>query len=239
MGEKAENESEGTGGQRSRGARRQLRRAGSSRRPNGRSVLGGALVATAAVGVLLSQRAATAAPTTAYVVAVRHVPAGASLKAADLGTVTAELPADTTAISKAEAEELLGRTTRVPLEPMDLVRSGDVFDRGRFGPGAANEVVLDLPPAAAMHGALDVGDRVTVLSTDPDSSGTTTVATGVLVTAVHGDDEDAIGIDGGVRVRIGVPDLATAEAVVDAAIRSDVTLVLPAPGTGSDMEAER
>ncbi len=239
MGEKSEQETEDSGVDRSGRARHRMRRLGAARRPNSRSVLGGALVATAAIGVLLSQRAATAAPTTAYVVAVRQVPAGASLSAADLGTITAQLPDDATVFSKADAEELLGRTTRVPLQPMDLVRTGDVFDRGRFGPGAANEVVLDLPPAAAMHGALDTGDRVTVLSTDPDSTGTTTVATDVLVTSVHGDDEDAIGVDGGVRVRVGVPDLPTAEAIVDAAIRSEVTLVLPAPGTAIEAEVER
>ena len=239
MGEKADQEIEDPGVERTGRARRRRRRIGATRRPTGRSVFGGALVATAAIGVLLSQRAATAAPTTAYVVAVRPVPAGASLSAADLGTVTAELPDDATTIRREDAEDLLGRTTRVPLRPMDLVRNGDVFERGRFAAGANNEVVLDLPPAAAMQGALDAGDRVTVLSTDPNSTGTTTVATGVLVTSVKGDDDDAIGQNGGVRVRVGVADLATAEAIVDAAIRSDVTLVLPAPGPGSVTEVER
>ncbi len=163
-------------------------------------------------------------------VAVREVPAGSPLSAADLGTVTAEIPDDLNTIDKADADDLIGRTTRVALRPMDLVRDGDVFESGRFGPDATNELVLDLPPAAAMHGALEAGDRVTVLSTDPDSTGTSTVATGVLVTSVQGDDDDAIGVDGGIRVRVGVADVATAEAIVDAAVRTDVTLVLPAPG---------
>lgn len=206
-------------------------RSGGFRRPTGRAVLGGALVATAAAGVLLSQRAATAPPDTSYVVAVRDVPAGQAITPADLGTINGELPSDLSAVERADADELIGRTARVTLSPMDLVRRGDVYEAGRFGTESSNEVVLELPPAAALHGTLAVGDHVTVLSTDPDGSGTTTVATGVLVTSVQDGDSEAIGADGGVRVRVGLPDSSTTERVVDAAIRSEVTLVLPGPGT--------
>lgn len=228
MGEAVDQETD----DRNAGARRHLRSriARPTLRPTPRAVVGGALVATAAIGVLLSQRAATAPPTTSYVVAVRSVPAGSTLTAADLGTVAAQLPADLSAVEKADADHLIGRRTRVALGQMDLVREGDVFEEGRFGETAANEVVLDLPPAAALHGVISVGDHVTILSTDADTTGTTTVASDVLVTGVQSQDEDAIGLDGGIRVRVGVPDIQTAQAVVDASIRSDVTLVLPAPG---------
>ena len=72
-----------------------------------------------------------------------------------------------------------------------------------------------------------------MLSTDPDSTGTRRVADAARVTAVSSPDEGGIGADGSVRVRLGLPDGETATAVVDASIRSELSLILPAP-TRSD-----
>ena len=68
-----------------------------------------------------------------------------------------------------------------------------------------------------------------MLATDPDSTGTRTVAGGALVTAVGDDGRDGIGSSSTVLVRLGLPDRDVASAVVDASIRSELSLVLPAP----------
>lgn len=198
--------------------------------PSGRAVVGGMLIASAAAGVLLAHRAADAPPEQRYVVAMVDLPIGATIDAADLGTVAAELPDDLSVVPDARAKDLIGSVTRMPLKAQDLIRPTDVVEPGRFDAPDAVEVALDLPPAHALSGTLRVGDRVQVLSTDPDGRGTTTVAQDVLVAQVGADDDtDAIGSSGHVRVRLALADTATAQAVIDASVRTEVTLALPSP----------
>jgi hypothetical protein len=104
-----------------------------------------------------------------------------------------------------------------------------VFEAGRFSPDAGVEVAVELRPASALSGTVSVGDLVDVLATDRDGPGTRTVALSARVTGVQGRDDRAIGAGGEVLVRLGLPDAATAASVVDASIRSELTLVLPAP----------
>lgn len=199
--------------------------------PSGRSLIGGVLVASAAVGVLLAHRSASDPPSTRFVVATQDVPAGSTLSSEHLGLVAAELPAGSTAVPATEVDQLIGRVTRVPITTMDLLRPHDVLEAGRFTSASAVEVELDLAPARALAGTIREGDRVDVLSTDGDGSGTITVARDAVVTLAADDDPDAsIGGLGTVRVRLSLADDATATAVVDAAVRTDVTLTLPGPG---------
>ena len=205
--------------------------------PTGRAVVGGVLIASAAVGVLLAHRAADAPPEHRYVVATVDLPVGATIEASDLGTVAADLPADLSVVVDAQAQDLVGSVTRLPLRAMDLVRPTDVVDPGRFDTPDAVEVALDLAPAPALFGTLRAGDRVHVLSTDPDGGGTRTVAHSALVAQVGSDDSaGAIGSSGQVRVRLSLPDAATAQSVVDAAVRSELTLVLPSPAAAAPAE---
>ena len=198
--------------------------------PTGRALVGGALIVTAAAGVLVAHRSASQPPSTRYVVITRQVEAGSALNAADMGTATAELPSGLSAVPADQAQQLIGRVARVPLNAMDLLRPDDLFEPGRFRSPATTEVALDLTPAQALLGTLRVGDSIDVLSTDPDGQGTATVATGVVVTEVGGDGDGGIGAAGTVQVRVGLPDPSAAEAVVDAAVRTEVTLALPPPG---------
>jgi len=116
------------------------------------------------------------------------------------------------------------------MEQLDLVRPGDVLATGRFTGPDSVEVSLELPPARALHGVIHAGSRVDVLSTDPDGDSTTVLATGVRVTSTGSDTEDdGIGASGTIRVLVSVPDAAQATALVDASLRSDITLVLPRP----------
>jgi hypothetical protein len=134
-----------------------------------------------------------------------------------------------------QADDVVGRVARTTLRPMDLLRSTDLFDAGRFSAAAATEVAVELRPAQALLGTIAVGDLVDVLSTDPDGQGTATVALAVRVSAVRGNgDDEGIGATGTVRVRLGVPDAATAEALVDASVRTELTLALPLPAPAAE-----
>ncbi len=118
------------------------------------------------------------------------------------------------------------------MSELDLVRPGDLYQRGRFVQPGSVEVPVELDASRALTGALESGSRVDVLSTDPEAEGTVVLARRVRVVDA-GDGEDGtgagIGPSDGVRLRLAVPDQDTATAVVDAAVRSQLTLVLPSP----------
>jgi pilus assembly protein CpaB len=196
--------------------------------PSSRALVGGLLVLAAAAGVLSAHRAASAPPTTRIVVVTRDLDAGEEVRAEDLGTVAAEIPDDVAVVWADSAEQMVGRVTRTSLQAMQPLRPADVFESGRFGGGRRVEVAVDLPPAQALAGSLRTGDTVDVLATDPNAVGTTTVVSGAVVSDVD-HDADAIGGSGDVRVRLAVADHGTAEALVDASRRTEVTLALPAP----------
>lgn len=197
--------------------------------PSGRALIGALLVVAAAGGVLMSHRSATQAPLEQYLVASQPLAAGITLSAGDLGAVALDLPDDMGALNAERADEVLGRVLRHDLAELELLRPGDVLDRNRFSVPGQLEVVLDLPPARALWGTVSAGDQVDVLVTDPTGSGTTTL-TRTTVVAIDGHDGDGIGARTSVQVRVAADDRTTAEQLVDAALRTELTLVLPAPG---------
>ena len=202
------------------------------RLPTGRAVVGGLLVTLAAAGVLVAHRSASQPPTTRYVVATRAVAAGATVGTDDLGTIAIELPGEISAVPSSEASDLIGRVAATALEPLELVRPGDVLSAGRFTDPESVEVSLELPPARALEGIIRTGSRVDVLVTDPDGDSTSVLATGVRVTSTGSEAEGGgggIGDSGSIRVLLSVSDSAQATALVDASLRSDITLVLPRP----------
>jgi len=212
-----------------RRSRRIPRAAVRHRLPNRRALTGAVLVAASAAGVLVAHRAAAEPPHERYVVVAKEVAAGQVLRPGDLGTLPMDLPAGVAAVSDARADELVGRVARTELAALSLVRPGDLLDPGRFVDPGSVEVALELPPARALQGTLRVGDRVDVLSTDPEGTGTSTIARWARVSGVADEERDAIGAGGTVLVRLGLADADQAAAVVDASVRSEVSLVLPAP----------
>jgi hypothetical protein len=78
--------------------------------------------------------------------------------------------------------------------------------------------------------ALRPGLRVDVLATDTERGDTSVVATGATVVERPETTDDAIGTTSGTQVDLAVGDASTAASIVDAAVRHDVTLVVPTPG---------
>lgn len=213
------------------GAANDRRTAGGGRwslpHPPARAVVGGAMVVVAVAGVLLAHGSATSPPEERVVVAVRTLVPGHEIEAEDLGTVAAELPAEVAVVPSTDAPDLVGRVVQRRIGELGLVEPGDVAPAGRRRAGSV-ELTVDLPPAAAMAGVVREGDVVQVLSTDPDGEGTAVVADAVVVDP-GGSTDGAIGSSAESRVRLAAASEETALRIVDATLRSQVTLTLPAP----------
>jgi len=182
-------------------------------------------VLAAAVGVLSAHANASRPPSNRYAVARNDLPAGHRLTAADLGVVAIDLPRGARSVPASRADQLVGRTTAVALHRLDLLRSTDLAPRN--GAGAAGVVVpLDVETARSPGAALRPGAVVTVLATDPDATGTVTIAPAATVVAVDTTDE-SLGTSTTRHVRLRVATPAAAAGLVDAAVRSTLTLTLP------------
>lgn len=143
--------------------------------PTGRAVVGGFLVALAALGVFVAYSRAAAGPSTSYVVARHDIPVGSRLTADDLTTLPMELPSVVAANAAFTNEgKVVGATTVGPIRRGELVQAGDVVQKR----SAADELEVSFSIAAsrAIGGTLRPGDRIDVLATFGSGADTYTVA---------------------------------------------------------------
>ncbi len=152
--------------------------------PGGRAVVGGFLVAVAAVGTFGAWTASTAGPRTAYVVAARDLAPGEQLTAADLTLVPMELPAGPAGAAFTDPAVLEGATLLGPLARDELVQAGSVV-RPLGGPDTV-QTSFAIDAAAALNGNLKRGERIDLLVTygSGESATVRRVATGALVVEV-------------------------------------------------------
>lgn len=199
------------------------------RLPTPRAIVGGVLIATAAASVLTAHRAAAAPPRTQYVVATREVAAGQVVDAADLGTLAVTLPEGVPAIPAGSARQLIGRTAAVNLAPLGLIRPGDLVAGEPDDPDAV-EVTFGLSRRRAPAG-LRPGLTVSVLATD-EVDGTRLLLRHVRLTRVDDTGDSLLGPGDDLRVQVAAPDDAAAAALIDAAVRSELTVVVPVRPVG-------
>lgn len=203
--------------------------------PTGRAVVGGFLVALAALGIYAGYLSSTRGPTTAYVVARRDVPIGTRLTADDLAALPMELP-DVVARDAAFASEeaLIGATTVGPVRRGELVQAGDVVKK-RSGPGEL-EVSFELESARALAGTLRPGERVDVLATF-GAGGDTYTVTVVRQARVLETSREGGGLAGGDSdvISLAVASSEEAMALTHAVNAGKVTLVR---ATGSTVSGE-
>jgi Flp pilus assembly protein CpaB len=192
-----------------RAARRAVRRAVLRRRRS--------LAALCAAGAVAAAVHATAPPppaTTSVLAAARDLPAGVALQPDDI--VSVELADD--AVPEGVVTDAVGRTLAAPL------REGEpVTDVRLVGTelAAAHPELATLPvrfPDAGLAALLEVGDRIDLVATDPQSGGAHVVATDVLVMATPAVADQQADAVPGVVVVLGVPPTAVA-AVSEASVR--------------------
>jgi hypothetical protein len=194
--------------------------------PGARPILGGLLVAVAALIAFVASRPAETGME--VLVAARDLPAGAVLGLDDLALAELDVPAAVGDRLIADPDEVLGATLRADLAANEPLWRSAVADTIDDGP--AFELALELGEAQAVGARLRPGDRVLIVTGVDDPDGVATTQLGpALVTALTS-PTDGIG-GGSLVVVLGVDDagLATALGALDDA---DVRLVRL--GSGAD-----
>ncbi len=208
---------EGNGGGRRLRPRRTL--------PGGRAVVGGFLVALAAVGIFAAYTGATADTRQGYLVSRQDLPIGHRIQSADLATLPMDLPPELRSRATRDPSRLVGTVVIGPLAKGELIQSSDVArveTEGTIGP----QVSFSIDSARALDGRLKVGELVDVVATydAAGSSQTLVVARGARV--VGRSKPTSTLSDGGKEViTLSVPTRADTLAVAHAANAGDVTLV--------------
>jgi len=188
--------------------------------PGSRAVVGGMLIAAAAVGTFVSWRQASSPPRHAYAVSSRPLQPGDPLTADDIRYQNIDLPAGVSAQAFDTPADLEGRVLVAPVGQGELLQQGVVSDQGEREPAA--EVSLALDRDRAVDGRLRPGDTVDVYATHDDA--TSAVATGVRVIAVS--DGGGSFTDGSeITVTLGLGEPEVRGAVIHAARAGQVTLV--------------
>ena len=191
--------------------------------PNGRAVLGGLLVAAAAIGTFAAWSGADAAPSTSYVVASRDLPVGRVVTAEDLELVALEAPASMAQQAFADTELVVGQRTVAPLQTGELVqRSAVVVPEGA---GGGRQVSFAIEAADALAGTLEEGEVVDLLATfgaSASTSATEVVAEGAVVARLT---EGEGASSGELVVLVTLPRSADLLAVTDAIRQGALTIV--------------
>jgi Flp pilus assembly protein CpaB len=187
--------------------------------PGGRAVLGGVLMAVAAVGVFLAYEQAGREPTAAIVVAARPIRLGEVLEASDLRTVHGELPGGAPAFARAEL--LVGHVALGPIDEGEIIQPGSVTDDPSADP--VHEVAITLPGRQIAVGRLKPGERVDVFVTYDER--TTSVVRGAQVVQIEAEDSASLTSDREITLVVAVPSDQTVAALVHALRTGDVTVV--------------
>ncbi|MFP5377035.1 MAG: SAF domain-containing protein [Acidimicrobiia bacterium] len=200
--------------------------------PGGRAVVGGFLVAAAAVGVFAGYTDATAGPRERYLVARHDLPLGHRLAAADVEAVALDLPPTLAARSYRSASQLTGAVVLGPVGKGELVQSSDVLT----GAASSGERQISFPveSARAVNGQLRRGEVVDVVATygTGGDAYTVVVVAGARV-ADRSASRDSLSTRGDEVITLALPASADALAVAHAVNAGAVTLVRTA-GASAD-----
>jgi len=192
--------------------------------PGTRAVVGGLVIAVAAVLTFWAYDQSARSPHQLYVVAAHDLVVGQRIGAADVGLVALNIPDSRLRGQVFGAPSaLLGASVISPVDAGALIEASEVVGRG--GPPGSAEISLDIGLARAVAGTLKRGEFVDVLATfgSGGSSYTTTVASHIEIVEAA---VDAGSVSGSTEVFVfAVPDAGTAEALANADVAAQVTLV--------------
>lgn len=188
--------------------------------PGGRAVLGGLLMAVAAVGVLLAYRGSGDTAGQTVVVAAHELRPGQRLASRDVRLVAADLPSASRAMAFPSVDAVIGRVVLGPVAEGELLqRGGLTADDG----AAANEIAVTLPRANVAVGRLKPGERVDVYVTRDER--TTSVVRGVMVVQIVADADRPVTSERDVEIVVAVDSGEAVAALVHAMRTGEVTIV--------------
>jgi Flp pilus assembly protein CpaB len=197
--------------------------------PGSRAVVGGFLVAAAAVGIFAAYAGAQHRGQAQYVVAAHDLAVGTRLKPADLATVTLDLPQSSRGHAFMEAGWLDGSLVIGPVAKGELLQPGSVLAAGKPPPFREVTVAVD----AQQVGGVAQGDTVDVLVTTGanESTRTDVVVGGARVLRI-GDRPGGIGGDAKPPVTFALQTFDDVTRIVQASHVGSLTMVR-ANGFGS------
>ena len=201
--------------------------------PGGRAVVGGFLVAVAAVGVFAGYTGATADQRQPYLVARRDLPLGHRITGTDLGTLPMDLPALVRSRVYRSPAQLVGATVIGPVSKGELVQSSNVL---AGGDGAGDrQISFPIDSARAVNGQLRPGESVDVLATYGTGADgyTAAVVRGARV-ADRSETRGALSDRGNEVITLAVPREADTLAVAHAVSAGTVILVRAAPAANGE-----
>ena len=191
--------------------------------PGSRAVVGGLLVAAAAVGLFAAYTGAEAGPDRSFAVARHALAAGTRLQASDLELEPMDLPPALQGRAFARASDLVGTTLLAPLERGELLQASSV---AATPPGGAARVV-SFPVDRGRLGRLKQGERVDVVATygsAPDGY-TALVLRNALVTAIDRGGS-SLGDNGATVLSVAVDDPDDELAMAHALQLAKLTVVV-------------
>ena len=131
--------------------------------PGGRAVVGGFLVALAAVGVFAGYTSSTADTRRLYLVARQDLALGHRITKADLGTLPMDLPSVLRAKVYRDPSQLLGALVIGPVSEGELVQTSNVLSKDQSP--VDRQISFPIDSARAVSGQLRRGELVDVLVT--------------------------------------------------------------------------
>jgi Flp pilus assembly protein CpaB len=195
------------------------------RLPSGRAVVGGLLVALAALAAFVAARGGQGGPTQSYVVVAHDVVAGTKLDVADLHTIAMDLPDGIAGRAFTDVSAVAGRVTVSSLAKGELVQASAVVG----GDAADPRLQLSVPVerSRALDGLVGDGERVDVLATYGSGADgqTLLVVHGAQVLRVDQGQHGALTASNDMVVLLAVGTVDDALAVTHAAQAGKITLV--------------
>ena len=209
------------------------RKVGGRRRglPNGRAVVGGLLVAVAAVLVFtVAMKGTDQGNTGSFVVAAHPLQAGSLLVPGDLATVRVSVPQSAASHMFRSASALNGRTLAVALVSGELFEPSMLVPAGQAQP--LRPVTVGVDPATLT--GLYAGEPVDVLQTTGGDTSTsvTVVLRGATLFDVSKPGSNLLSGPTSATVTLGVISLDEVESVVAAAHAGALTIVAASPDDG-------
>jgi Flp pilus assembly protein CpaB len=204
--------------------------------PGGRAVVGGFLVALAAVGVFAGYTGATADSREPFLVARHDLALGHRITRADLGTLPMDLPALLRSKAYRDPAPLMGAVVIGPVAKGELVQSGNVL----AGQGTTDrQISFPIESSRAVSGQLRTGEFVDVLATyGTGTDGYTAVVVHGARVADRSETRSSLSARGTEVITLAVPTAGDTLAVAHAVSAGTVILVRAgAPAAGDEVPA--
>ncbi|MBA3282245.1 MAG: hypothetical protein H0U29_08450, partial [Acidimicrobiia bacterium] len=198
--------------------------------PGSRAVVGGLLVALAAVGTWWAASGAGRSAEERYVVASRTVGPGERIEADDVRLATLDLPDSLRPMAFLDARSVIGSVALGPLEPGELLQAGSIAPAA--GSPDTREVSFAVETDWAVAGSLRAGDRIDVFATYEGTGAPTStrVLTNATVRRVGATGDEGLGESRTQTITVAVDGPDGAKDLVTAARAATIT-VLRVTGT--------